>query len=321
MPKGSNIIPPVSKKLLLSELTKDKMLRKTNYGANEIYVFTHDQCPNLMRELGRLREITFRAAGGGTGKETDIDEFDISDDAPYCQMIVWDPQHKQIVGGYRFILGEYAVKNPNAKLATGHIFNYSDKFVNEYLPYTIELGRSFIQPNYQTLKNFRRGLFALDNLWDGVVALTSEYKHIKYWFGKFTMYKSYNVQARNILLSFLNLYFPDNESLVSPKLPIDFEFEKNKAEFSGNNFTDDYKKLKSELKNLNSKIPPLVNAYMNLSDTMKTFGTADNPEFGDVEETGILLNIADTHESQRSRHLKNYKPLIDISNIYPSSIK
>ncbi|MBO4614323.1 MAG: GNAT family N-acetyltransferase [Bacteroidales bacterium] len=321
MPKGSNIIPPVSKKLLLSELTKDKMLRKTNYGANEIYVFTHDQCPNLMRELGRLREITFRAAGGGTGKETDIDEFDISDDAPYCQMIVWDPQHKQIVGGYRFILGEYAVKNPNAKLATGHIFNYSDKFVNEYLPYTIELGRSFIQPNYQTLKNFRRGLFALDNLWDGVVALTSEYKHIKYWFGKFTMYKSYNVQARNILLSFLNLYFPDNESLVSPKLPIDFEFEKNKAEFSGNNFSDDYKKLKSELKNLNSKIPPLVNAYMNLSDTMKTFGTADNPEFGDVEETGILLNIADTHESQRSRHLKNYKPLIDISNIYPSSIK
>ncbi len=321
MTANSNIIPSVSKKLLLSELTKDKMLRKTNYGANEIYVFTHDQCPNLMRELGRLREITFRAAGGGTGKETDIDEFDISDDAPYCQMIVWDPQHKQIIGGYRFILGEYAVTNPNKKLATGHIFNYSDKFVNEYLPYTIELGRSFIQPNYQTLKNFRRGLFALDNLWDGVVALTSEYKHIKYWFGKFTMYKSYNVQARNILLSFLNLYFPDNESLVSPKLPIDFEFEKNKAEFSGNNFSDDYKKLKSELKNLNSKIPPLVNAYMNLSDTMKTFGTADNPEFGDVEETGILLNIADTHESQRSRHLKNYKPLIDISNIYPSSHK
>ena len=232
-------------------------------------------------------------------------------------MIVWDPHHKQIVGGYRFILGEYAVKNPNAKLATGHIFNYSEKFVNEYLPYTIELGRSFIQPNYQTLKNFRRGLFALDNLWDGVVALTSEYKHIKYWFGKFTMYKSYNVQARNILLSFMNLYFPDNEMLVSPKLPIDFEFEKNKAAFSGDNFSDDYKKLKSELKNLNTKIPPLVNAYMKISDTMKVFGTADNPEFGDVEETGILINIADTHESQLSRHQKNYKPLIDINTIYP----
>ncbi len=317
MQKNSDIIPPVSKDLLFSELTKDRLLRRTNYGANEIYVFTHDQCPNLMRELGRLREITFRTAGGGTGKESDIDEFDISDDAPYCQMIVWDPHHKQIVGGYRFILGEYAVKNPNAKLATGHIFNYSEKFINEYLPYTIELGRSFIQPNYQTLKNFRRGLFALDNLWDGVVALTSEYKHIKYWFGKFTMYKSYNVQARNILLSFLNLYFPDNEMLVSPKLPIDFEFEKNKAVFSGDNFSDDYKKLKSGLKNLNTKIPPLVNAYMKISDTMKVFGTADNPEFGDVEETGILINIADTHESQLSRHQKNYKPLIDINAIYP----
>lgn len=318
MPANSNIIPPVSKKLLLSELTKDKMLRRTNYGANEIYVFTHDQCPNLMRELGRLREITFRTAGGGTGKESDIDEFDISDDAPYCQMIVWDPQHKQIIGGYRFILGEYATDNPNAKLATGHIFDYSDKFVNEYLPYTIELGRSFIQPSYQYLKNFRRGIFALDNLWDGIMALTSEYKHIKYWFGKFTMYKSYNVQARNFLLTFLNLYFPDNEMLVSPKRPIDFEFEKNKVAFSGNNFSDDYKKLKVELKNLNSKIPPLVNAYMKISDTMKVFGTADNPEFGDVEETGILINIADTHESQLSRHQKNYKPLIDINTIYPS---
>lgn len=318
MKTPADIIPPVSKDLLLSELTKDRMLRRSNYGANEIYVFTHRECPNLMRELGRLREITFRAAGGGTGKEADIDEFDISSEAPYCQMIVWDPQHKQIVGGYRFILGEYAMQNPNEKLATGHIFNYSEKFVTEYLPYTIELGRSFIQPNYQTLKNFRRGLFTLDNLWDGVMALTSEYKHIKYWFGKFTMYKSYNVQARNILLTFLKLYFPDNESLVSPKLPIGFDFEINRAIFSGYNFSDDYKKLKSELKTLNSKIPPLVNAYMKLSDTMKTFGTTDNPEFGDVEETGILINIADTHESQRSRHLKNYKPLIDINSIYPS---
>ncbi len=317
MQKTSDIISPVSKNLLLSELTKDRLLRRTNYGANEIYVFTHDQCPNLMRELGRLREITFRAAGGGTGKEVDIDEFDISADAPYCQMIVWDPHHKQIIGGYRFILGEYTTDNPNAKLATGHIFDYSEKFVTDYLPYTIELGRSFIQPSYQYLKNFRRGFFALDNLWDGVVALTSEYKHIKYWFGKFTMYKSYKVQARNILLTFLNLYFPDNEMLVSPKLPIDFEFEKNKAAFSGDNFSDDYKKLKSELKNLNTKIPPLVNAYMKISDTMKVFGTADNPEFGDVEETGILINIADTHESQLSRHQKNYKPLIDINAIYP----
>jgi len=317
MVETSTIISPVCKDLLLSELTKDKMLRRTNYGANEIYVFTHSQCPNLMRELGRLRELTFRVAGGGTGKEADIDEFDVSEDAPYCQMIVWNPQHKQIIGGYRFILGEYALQNPNAKLATGHIFNYSENFVNNYLPHTIELGRSFIQPEYQTLKNFRRGLFALDNLWDGIMALTSEYKHIKYWFGKFTMYKSYNTHARNLLLTFLNLYFPDKDNLVSPKQPIAYEFEINRAVFSGYNFSDDYKKLKCELKNLNSKIPPLVNAYMNLSDTMKTFGTADNPEFGDVEETGILINIDETHESQRSRHLKNYKPLIDINTIYP----
>ncbi|MBO7132920.1 MAG: GNAT family N-acetyltransferase, partial [Bacteroidales bacterium] len=300
------MIPPVGKDLLLSELTKDKLLRRTNYGANEIYLFTHDQCPNLMRELGRLREITFRAAGGGTGKEADIDEFDISNETPYCQMIVWDSQRNQIVGGYRFILGEYAAQNPNEKLATGHIFNYSEKFVNEYLPYTIELGRSFIQPDYQYQKNSKRGLFALDNLWDGILALTSEYKHIKYWFGKFTMYKSYDVKARNLLLSFLRLYFPDNENLVSPKQPIDIEFETNRKPFPGNNFSSDYKELKTLLRSYNSKIPPLVNAYMKLSDTMRTFGTADNPEFGEVEETGILIGVNETYESQRTRHLKNY---------------
>lgn len=321
MQKTSNIIKPVSKDLLLGELTKDRMLRKTNYGSNEIYLFTHKDCPNLMKELGRLREITFRNAGGGTGNEVDIDEFDISEDAPYCQIIVWDPSHKQIVGGYRFILGEYTLANPNQKLATGHLFNYSDKFVNDYLPYTIELGRSFIQPEYQLLKNFRRGLFALDNLWDGVLAVTHEYKHIKYWFGKFTMYKHYNEQARNILLSFLHLYFPDNDNLVVPQSPIDYEYAKNHSIFAGNNFSSDYKRLKSSLKDLGVKIPPLVNAYMNLSDTMKTFGTANNIEFGNVEETGILVTIDDLHREQKERHLKNYNTLIDINTIYPSKIK
>ncbi len=321
MKKTSNIINPISKDLLLSELTKDRMLRKTNYGSNEIYLFTNHDCPNLIKELGRLREITFRNAGGGTGKAIDIDEFDTSEENPYCQIIVWDPSHRQIIGGYRFILGEYALGNPNKKLATGHLFDYSEKFVTEYLPYTIELGRSFIQPEYQLLKNFRRGLFALDNLWDGIVAVTHEYKHIKYLFGKFTMYKHYNQQARNILLSFLHLYFPDNDKLVVPKSPIDFDFQTYKSLFAGNNFQLDYKKLKSSVKELGMKVPPLVNAYMNLSSTMKTFGTADNINFGNVEETGILITIDDIRQEQKERHLKNYSTIIDVNSIYPSKIR
>ena len=321
MKNNDGIIKPVSKDLLLSELTKDRLLRKTNYASNEIYLFKHSDCPNLMRELGRLREITFRNAGGGTGNEVDIDQFDISDDVPYCQIIVWDPFHKQIVGGYRFMLCEYAVDNPNEKLATGHLFNFSKKFTSEYMPYTIELGRSFIQPEYQLLKNFRRGLFALDNLWDGIVAVTHEYKHIKYWFGKFTMYKSYNQQARNILLSFLNLYFPDNDKLITPIQAIDYNFSTNNRLFAGNNFKSDYKKLKSLLSDYGMKIPPLVNAYMNLSDSMKTFGTANNVEFGDVEETGILITIDDLYQDKKERHLKNYNTIIDINKIYPSKTK
>lgn len=315
------IIKPIDKRLLQSELTKDKLLRKTNFASNEIYIFTYKDSPYLMQELGRLREITFRAAGGGTGKSVDIDKFDTDSENPYCQLIVWDTQHKQIVGGYRFMHGSYAVENPNEILATGHYFNYSDKFTNEYLPQTIELGRSFIQPDYQLLKNFRRGLFALDNLWDGIVAVSHEYKDIKYWFGKFTMYKSFNVEARNILLTFLHLYFPDKEQLVTAKQPINFDFEGNCKLFAGNSYSDDYKKLKRLLKNYEQKVPPLVNAYMGLSNTMKTFGTADNLDFGDVEETGILITINDIYSDKYERHIKNYKTLINPNDIYPRKVK
>jgi hypothetical protein len=314
------IVPPVDRDLLLSELTKDKFLRKANFGNTEIYVFECKGSPNLTRELGRLREIAFRTSGGGTGKEIDIDEFDLSDD-PYKQLIVWDPEDQEIIGGYRYILGESVMDDPAEKLATSHLFNFSEKFVKEYLPYTIELGRSFVQPKYQYGNNARKGLFALDNLWDGLGALTIEYPDIKYFFGKVTMYKGFNIEARDHILTFLKLYFPDKQNLLTPINEIEFDFDSIKIAFKGNDYSSDYKFLIRFVKAKNEKIPPLVNAYMNLSRSIITFGTVENHSFGGVEETGILVEIADIYNSKIDRHVKSYKRKIKLSMLFPRKSK
>lgn len=303
------IVNPVSKELLIKELTKDKLLRKTNNGNNEIYIVTDQDSPHVMQEIGRLREVTFRDAKGGTGKATDIDEFDLGDNA-FKQMIVWDPEEQAIVGGYRYIDCNYLkVENGKVFTPTSRLFKYSDKFIKEYLPYTIELGRSFVQPEYQPTFNLRRGLFALDNLWDGIGALMIEHPHIKYLFGKVTMYPHYDSFVRDLILFFLQKYFPDPDRLIEPRKPLQLSTEKKILEsiFSGANYKEDYKILIQKARKLGENVPPLVNAYMNLSSTMRTFGTAINDHFGNVEETGILLTIKDIYLHKKERHVNTYK--------------
>lgn len=302
------IIEPVSKQALLDELSKDRYVRKTNNGNNEIYIVTYHNSPNVMREIGRLREVTFRHAGGGTGKEIDIDEFDTSSH-PYQQLLVWNPEEKEIVGAYRFILckdAEYI--NGKVHLATTELFNFNEAFYKNYLSQTIELGRSFIQPAYQPSEQFRKGLFSLDNLWDGLGAIVLDNPSQKHFYGKVTMYTDFNVQARDYILSFINFYFPDKEQLVTPIHSVTLKTDV--SEFINELKKLDYKQghalLNKNVRALGENIPPLVNAYMNLSPTMKSFGTAINPTFGGVEETGILVTINDVYLSKKERHFNSY---------------
>lgn len=305
------VIPPVDRNILLAELTDDKRVRETNNGDNLIYIITHHDSPNVMKEIGRLREVTFRNAGGGTGEEIDIDHYDISS-TPYKQLIVWNPEDKEIIGGYRFIKCGDAGKDKdgNYELATVELFHFTERFIKEYFPYTIELGRSFVQPMYQPSQNNRKGLFSLDNLWDGLGALVVDNPDIKYFFGKVTMYTHFNVKARDLILYFLNRFFPDKEKLVYPHEPLNIisdtkEFDKL---FEGNlSYKDAHKILNQNVRALGENIPPLVNSYMNLSATMKTFGTSMNHHFGDVEETGILVTIADIYDTKKERHISSYK--------------
>jgi len=302
------IIPPVPVELIKKELTKDKFIRRTNHGGNLIYCVTAHDSPNVMREIGRLRELSFRSAGGGTGDELDIDEFDVAT-PPYKQLIVWDPKREEIIGGYRFILGSEAIKDGKINLATSKLFNFSEKFINEYLQYTIELGRSFVQPNYQGTSPERKGIFALDNLWDGLGSLTVIFPHIKYFFGKVTMYPDFNKKARDLILYFLNKYFADKDNLITPKYPVYIEtpLEELEREFTGSSYHENYKILFQKVRQLGEVIPPLVNSYMNLSPTMKVFGTAFNKDFGNVEETGILITIDDIYNTKKDRHILTFK--------------
>ena len=305
-----DIIQPVDKELLKSELTPERQLRMTNKSNNEIYIVDAHNAPNVLREIGRLREIVFREAGGGTGKEVDLDEFDICDNC-YKQLIVWNPQEEEIIGGYRYLLGSDVEFDANGQpiLATSHMFHFSDKFIKEYLPWTIELGRSFVSLEYQnTNKNGSKSLFALDNLWDGLGALTVIQPDVKYFFGKMTMYPSYIRKGRDLILYFLKKHFDDKENLIVPMKPLKIEEDPRELEklFSEESFKEDYRILNREIRKLGYNIPPLVNAYMGLSPTMKLFGTAINYGFGDVEETGILIAVDEILEQKRVRHIDSY---------------
>lgn len=305
------IFSRVDRKLLLDELSNEKFVKDTNFGKNKIFIVNSNNSPALMNEIGRLRELAFREAGGGTGKSLDIDEYDLGDN-PFEQLIVWDPGELEIVGGYRFIHGkklamdEYGkVKTPTSKL-----FHLSEKFIKEYLPVTIELGRSFVQPKYQPSKNVRLGIYSLDNLWDGLGSLMTGNHDVQYFFGKITMYPDSNLLAREAIMFFLKKFFPDPDKLVYPYEPVELttDIEIFENLFNKETYPENYKTLQQFVRKQNESIPPLVNAYMSLSSTMKTFGTSINKGFGDVEETGIMITIADIFIQKKERHLSVNEP-------------
>ena len=304
-----DIIQPIDKVLLKSELTPERQLRMTNKSNNEIYVVTAHDAPNVMKEIGRLREIAFRTAGGGTGKAMDIDEFDTMENC--CkQLIVWNPEAEEIIGGYRYLFGSDWKIDANGQpiLATSHMFHFSEQFMKDYAPYTVELGRSFVSLEYQNARANSKSIFALDNLWDGLGALTVINPQCRYFFGKMTMYPSYIRKGRDMILYFLKKHFDDKENLIIPIKPLKIETPEDElsAIFCKDNFKEDYRILNKHIRELGYNIPPLINAYMSLSPTMKLFGTAINYGFGDVEETGILIAVDKILEDKRVRHIDSY---------------
>lgn len=302
----SYIIPPISRELLKMELNKDTFIRNTNKGSNEIYLINNENAPNTLREIGRLRELAFARSGGGTGLPLDLDEYDTTKGS-YEQLIVFSPEDQEIIGGYRFIDCGKVKRDEKGKipLSTAHYFKFSDQFVEDYLPYTIELGRSWVHPEFQPSVNPRKGLFALDNIWDGLGAIIVTYPHIKYFFGKITMYADFHSEARDAVLQFMDYHFHDNDKLVTPIHPLSTKNDLTAFmdEIKPLPFKEGYRVLQKYSRERNENVPPLFNSYMNLSPTMKCFGTAQNPDFGGVEETGIMVTIKDIYPEKKDRHI------------------
>jgi len=301
------IIDAIDRDLIEKELTPDKFVKLTNSGNNEIYIVSYHNAPNVTREIGRLREITFRDAGGGTGLDCDLDEFDTDEENAFQQLFVWDPREKEIIGGYRFIHGKTLKRKADGHIntPTSELFQLSERFISEFLPNTIELGRSFVQPLYQPTVNLRRGMYALDNIWNGLGAILNLNPDVKYYFGKITMYPHYNIEARDMILYFLKKYFGDKNNLVYPFEPLALTTPESilSGIFIGGSYEKDYKILVQNVRQRFENIPPLVNAYMNLSSTMLYFGTSLNPGFGEVEESGILVTLDDVYDIKKDRHV------------------
>jgi len=317
------IIARVARGLIKAELTTDKLLRTTNKAGNEIYIIDGNTAPNTLLEIGRLREEAFRDAGGGTGEDKDLDKFDFGYDEKghkvglFKQLIVWNPQDKEIVGGYRYIQMKDLATDEKGHIVspTAELFRLSRKFEKEYAPNVIELGRSFVSVFYQATskENAQKGLFSMDNLWDGLGALVVDYPEIQYFFGKFTMYpKRYNSKARDLILSFLKTFLPDPDKLIRPKRKWTLHGLRKRIArlrrryFIHTDVAQNKKILVDLVKSLGEFIPPLVNSYMNLSETMRFFGTVLHIHFGDVEESGILIAIGDIRKEKKDRHIQSY---------------
>lgn len=302
------IIDPIPVNDLLEELTLERFIRKTNNGKNELYILNAQNAPRVMREIGRLREISFRDSGGGTGLDCDIDEFDLKEENGFQQLIVWNPYDQAIMGGYRYLLCDHLTSTGDGHVdtPTGELFRYSETFIRDYLPYTIELGRSFVQPDYQPSKSLQKGIYSLDNLWDGLGYLSKTMPQAKYFFGKVTMYPQLERMSHDMILYFMKSNFPDPDGLLEPwpelELPIKTDEAQLKAIFTGNDYNENYRILVKNVREHGAAVPPLVNAYMSLSSTMRSFGTAINPPFGNVEETGILVTIKDIFPGKYERH-------------------
>lgn len=303
------IIPPVQTALLMSEL-EGHLLRPSNKADNLIYDITAHECPNVMREIARLREISYRDGGGATGNEMDIDEMDTMT-KPYHQLIVWDPEHQQIIGGYRYLIGtEAEIRDGQPFITSAHLFHYSERFIRDYLPHTIEFGRAFVQPMYQKREMGVKALFALDNIWDGIGAVLYNHPEVRWMIGKVTIYPDYNVAARELIYAYLRQYHLGEEGLFEPYHPF-ISAPLASTPFVGDDKQENYHILQRAVREQGTVIPPMFSAYLNLTNDLLFFGNAINDELANVYETGIMVDVKTVYPEKLDRYMAPYKTWLE----------
>ena len=225
---------------------------------------------------------------------------------------MWNPVDRVIVGGYRFLLCDKLPLDEHGQVdtPTSELFHYSERFVKEYLPDTIELGRSFVQPAYQPTKSLSKGLYSLDNLWDGLVAIIMKNPNLLYYFGKITLYPSYDHIMRDLTYHFLWKHFGDKDELVRPWddqaiMPAS-DPELMNLIVHQDDLLEDYKLLKAAARMRGVNIPPNMTAYISITSQMLMFGTAVNHLMHNIEDTSVLIPFDAIYHDKKTRHIGAY---------------
>lgn len=291
-----NIVRPEDPKVLKKELASAEKLGTTSDG-KKIYLVSYEQGKNLLREIARLREVTFRRVGEGTGLAKDMDEFDTF----YRHIILWDDDNLEIVGAYRLgICSEILSRQGLNGLYTTTLFNFSQSMY-ALLPQAVELGRSFVQKRYWRSN-------ALDYLWQGIGAFLATYPEIKYLFGAVSISNSYSEEAKDLIVHFYKKWFPDKQALAVAKNRYNISAKKEqelKALFSGHDFKSDLQKLKEYLKQYGFAIPILYKQYTDLCQDggvrFMDFGVDKN--FASCVDGLILVQIDMIKSRKRERYL------------------
>ncbi|MNB96139.1 2-acyl-glycerophospho-ethanolamine acyltransferase [compost metagenome] len=292
----SAIARPEDRATLKRALAQAESLGKTGDGKT-IYLWQRNGQEDvpILRELGRLREVAFRAVGEGSGKRRDTDSYD--DD--YLHLILWDNEDLEIVGAYRFMPTAQQVENRGlGGLYSYSLFHYDDK-MEDVLAHGIELGRSFIQPRYWG----RRGL---DYLWSGIGAYLARYPHYRYLFGPVSISGGLPPAARDLLVAFYRLWFPASHPLAVSRQPYPASLPDVLAQFAGGDYVEDLTRLKSLLGNLGCGIPPLYKQYSELCEPggVQFIDFGSDPTFNNCVDGLVLVDLCYLKASRYQRYIE-----------------
>ena len=291
----SAIAHPVSRIDLLNELKKSKLIGQTLDG-KKIYLYDYVEDSIVLKELGRLRELSFRKVGEGVNKKRDTDKYDIY----YQHIILWDENDLEIVGSYRIGNSDFIFKNIGVKgFYSNTLFKYNEEFT-PYLKDSIELGRSFVQPKYW-------GTRALDYLWFGIGAYLKTNPSIKYMFGPVSISATLPTVAKDMMIFYYNHYYGNNENLIEPKVPYSYSNNLNEIKeiFDLNDKKKDFKFLKSTLANIGVSIPTLYKQYSDITEDngIKFLGFNVDNNFADCIDGFILVEVAKIKDNARQRYI------------------
>jgi len=293
---SSGIAQGEDRKSIKKELKNSELLGTTNDG-KKIYLYTHTADSVVLKEIGRLREISFRKVQEGVNKKRDTDKYD----KYYKHIVLWDEEELEIVGAYRIGVAEDIYDEYEFG---GFYANTLFRFQKDFLPFmenSIELGRSFIQPKYW-------GTRALDYLWYGIGAYLKKNPHIKYMYGPVSLSGSFPQYAKELMVDFYSNYFKGTKKLVEARNPFEYETKDIALEnnFSFQEYDKDFKILKDKLKNIDLSVPTLYKQYSELCEDggVHFYGFNVDPDFKDCVDGFIIVEIAKIKGAKRERYMK-----------------